>query len=89
MEDLPTSRKNAKSRENTGVAQSDLRRVRRALEKLEAAREAYESAIRAAAASGESHRDIAEWANLSKARIQQIVKKGADDHKRGKNSGQE
>lgn len=56
------------------MAQADLRRVRRACERLEAARKEVRDSIQAAAASGESYRDIAEWANMSHQRVAQIVK---------------
>lgn len=56
------------------MAQADLRRVRRARERLEAAQKELRAAIKSAAASGETYRDIAEWAGLSHQRIAQIVK---------------
>ena len=55
------------------MAQSDLRRVRRAREKLEAAERELVLAIKAAHRSGESYRDIGKWAKLSHQRIAQIV----------------
>jgi hypothetical protein len=67
-------RKTPTSREKLTVAQSDLRRVRRACERLEAARLEVRAAIKDAHASGESYRDIAEWARMSHQRVAQIVK---------------
>lgn len=86
---LPSRKHRTNGEHTTDVAQSDLRRVRRCLERLEEARADFEASILAAYVSGESYRDIAEWAKLSHQRIAQIVKKGADDYKRGKSPGQE
>lgn len=66
------------SRENLNMAQADLRRVRRARERLEAAKTELTAAIKDAYASGETYRDIAEWAEMSHQRIAQIVKDGKD-----------
>ena len=60
-------------RESDDVAQSDLRRVRRAKRLLEAALVERDNAICAAWDSGESMRDIAKDAGLSPSRVQQIV----------------
>ncbi len=60
-------------RESDDVAQADLRRVRRAKHRIEAALEERENAICAAWDSGESMRDIAKVAGLSSSRVQQIV----------------
>jgi hypothetical protein len=56
------------------VAQSDLRRVERAARRSKAARTELHAAILAAWKSGESYKDIAHAAGLSKGRIGQIVK---------------
>jgi len=57
------------------MAQSDLRKVRRAVERLESALADRDVAIMAAADSGESYADIAVWARMSPQRVHQIVKK--------------
>ena len=56
-----------------GMAKADLRRVARATEKLAASRAELEAAIRAAHASGETYRDIAEACGMSHQRVWQIV----------------
>jgi hypothetical protein len=56
------------------VAQSDLRRIERAAERLANARAEWEAAIVAAWKSGEVYRDIARAARVSHQRIGQIVK---------------
>lgn len=60
------------------MAQSDLRRVGRACERLDAARKELRDSIRDAAASGETYRDIAVWARMSHQRVAQIVKEESD-----------
>ena len=57
------------------MAQSDLRRVERACEKLLEARRELEASIRDAVASGETYRDVAKRAGMSYQRVAQIVKK--------------
>lgn len=55
------------------MARADLRRVRRAAEKLVSARAELEAAIMAAHASGETYRDIAAACGMSHQRVWQIV----------------
>lgn len=55
------------------MAQADLRRVRKAAEKIRSANEECRAAIVAARASGETLRDIAEAAGLSHQRVHQIL----------------
>lgn len=55
------------------MAQSDLRRVGRAAEKLDQAQVELRAAILNAKETGESYRDIATWANVTHQRIFQIV----------------
>jgi len=69
------SRKPVSSSQNPIVAQSDLRRVERACQRLIDARKELEAAIKAASASGETQRDIAERAGMSHQRINQILRK--------------
>lgn len=54
------------------VAMADLRRVARAVERLDSAREEFVAAVMAARASGETLRDIAQFAGVSHQRIAQI-----------------
>lgn len=56
-----------------GMAKADLRRVQRAAQKLDAARAELEASIKAAHASGETYRDIAEACGMSHQRVWQIV----------------
>lgn len=56
------------------MAKADLRRVERACKRVIDAREELHAAIVAAAASGETYRDIAEAAGMSHQRVGQIVK---------------
>lgn len=56
------------------MAQRDLKRVRAARQKLDAADEALKAAVVAAHRSGESIRDIAPYAQLSPTRIHQILR---------------
>lgn len=58
------------------MAQVDLRRVSRALRKVEAARGELREAIIRARASGETLRDIGAAAGLTHSRIAQIVREG-------------
>ena len=62
-----------KGLEPMGMAKADLRRVRRCAGKLRESRADLEESIRAAHASGETYRDIAEAAGLSHQRVWQIV----------------
>jgi len=55
------------------LAQKDLRRVRAAARKYEAARIALRDAMHAANLSGESVRDIAQYANRSPSRVQELL----------------
>lgn len=56
------------------MAQSHLRQVKAARQKLRAAERALHEAIAAAHASGESLRDIATWADYSHQRVHEIVR---------------
>lgn len=56
------------------MAQRDLRRVRRAAERLESARQQLREAIRQASLSGESVRDIAPYAGLSPSRVYEMLR---------------
>ena len=55
------------------MAQTDLRRVERCKQQLDEAREMWKLAIRDAVASGETYKDVAEYAGVSYQRIGQIV----------------
>lgn len=57
-----------------GMARADLRRVERAAGRARESRAELVEAILAAAASGETYRDIAEAAGMSHQRVGQIVK---------------
>ncbi len=59
---------------NSGMAQSDLRRVERTAVRAKKTRAELKAAILAARESGETYADIAKAAGLSSQRIQQIVK---------------
>lgn len=61
------------------VARADLRRAERAARRLREARAEFNAAIQAAAASGETHRDIAEVTGISHQRVGVIVKNGRKD----------
>jgi hypothetical protein len=69
------SRKPSPSSQKLIVAQSDLRRVERACQRVIEARHELEAAIKTAAASGETNRDIAERAGMSHQRVNQILRK--------------
>jgi len=56
------------------MAQSHLRNVRKAAERLEKARQAFADAILAAQDSGESLRDIAPYAGLAYTRVYEIAR---------------
>lgn len=56
------------------LAQRDLKRVRRAAERVEQARVLLREAILAARDSGESIRDIAPYANLSPSRVHDLIR---------------
>lgn len=56
------------------MAQRDLKRVKKARERYDAAGEELHAAILAAADSGETYRDIGEWAGLSHQRVHEIVR---------------
>lgn len=58
------------------MARADLRRVERAAQRLVESRAELNAAIRAASASGETYRDIAEAAGMSHQRVGQIVQEG-------------
>lgn len=58
----------------TGMAQKDLRRVRRAAGRLETARVELREAILAAHKSGESVRDIAPYAGVSASRVYDLLR---------------
>jgi DNA-directed RNA polymerase sigma subunit (sigma70/sigma32) len=64
------------------VSLSDLRRVKRAAARVERAQRDLRAAILEARQSGETLRDIAEWAGLSHQRVHQIVAAAADDPER-------
>lgn len=59
------------------VAQSDLRRVARCRDQVDAAVKEWRDAIVAAVASGETTRDVAERAGVSHQRVSQIVREDA------------
>ena len=61
------------------VARADLRRVGKAAKALRAARAEFNAAIRAASASGETYRDIAEVAGISHQRVGVIVNEARRD----------
>lgn len=56
------------------MSQADLRNVAKALAKLRAAEQEFRLMILRAHESGETYRDIAEWAELSHQRIHEIVR---------------
>jgi hypothetical protein len=55
------------------MAQKDLRRVQRCAERLEQARVDLREAIHAAAKTGESIRDIAPYAGMSRSRVHDLL----------------
>ena len=63
------------------MAQRDLRRVKRAAERVEAARDELARAIVAAVESGETLRDIAPYAGIAHSRLHEIVRR---ERERGK-----
>lgn len=56
------------------MAQSHLRNVKKAADRLEAARKAFAEAILAAQESGESVRDIAPYAGVAYTRVYEIAR---------------
>lgn len=56
------------------MAQKHLRKVKQAAGEISAARRRFELAVMEAHESGETYRDIAQWAGVSHQTIHQIVK---------------
>lgn len=70
---LPSRRRRKRGKLRSLMARIDLQRVARCRRKLEAVYRERDEAIRAAVASGETHRDVAAVAGLSHQRVTQIV----------------
>jgi phosphoribosylcarboxyaminoimidazole (NCAIR) mutase len=60
------------------MAQRDLRRVQRAAERMEQARGELRDAILAAHRTGESYRDIAQYAGLAHSRVAELAKEARE-----------
>jgi len=60
------------------VAQRHLRAVQAARRRLDRARDELGDRILQAHRSGESYQDIAQWAGLSKSRVQELAQQAAE-----------